>query len=119
MVADVVCTTPSVVGVLTRALKETAHEETLMIRSEHRLFQSLFARSTWRLAMAGTLLVLLAGWHAAQPAGAATVVTYWTYQQSAKDILAATDASIKAFEKANPGVTVKSTVYRAYPPEKQ
>ncbi len=82
-----------------------------MIRSERRLFQSRFARSSRGLAMASALLVGLASWHVAQPAGAATVVTYWTYQQSAKDILAATDASIKAFETANPGVTVKTTVY--------
>ncbi len=59
-----------------------------MIRLERRLFQSRFARSSRRLAMASALLVGLASWHVAQPAGAATVVTYWTYQQSAKDILA-------------------------------
>jgi multiple sugar transport system substrate-binding protein len=70
-----------------------------------------WARSCWRLSVAGALITLLTGWHVAQPAHASTTITYWTYQQSAKNILAATDASIKTFERQNPGITVKTTVF--------
>jgi multiple sugar transport system substrate-binding protein len=78
------------------------------------LWRSVRARASlsWRLPLAGILLAGVAGWRGAQPTRAATtVVTYWTYQQSAKDILAATDASIKTFEQQNPGITVKTTVF--------
>ncbi len=70
------------------------------------------ARGSWRLLAAGALLIGLAGWQGTPRAHAATtVVTYWTYQQSSKDINAATDATIKTFEQQNPGVTVKTTVF--------
>src|SRR5919199_910719 len=70
-----------------------------------------WARSSWRLLVAGALVTLLTGWHVARPAHASATITYWTYQQSAKNILAATDASIKTFERQNPGITVKTTVF--------
>ncbi len=80
---------------------------------EHRHYPVPFAhaRHAWRALLIGLLVVPLVGWRAARPAPAPITLTYWTYQQSAKDILAATDASIKTFERQNPGITVKTTVF--------
>ncbi|HKC72791.1 MAG TPA: sugar ABC transporter substrate-binding protein, partial [Chloroflexota bacterium] len=69
------------------------------------------ARSSWRLLALGALVVLLTGWHSSRPAHAPITITYWTYQQSAKSILAATDAALKTFERQNPGTIVKATVF--------
>jgi multiple sugar transport system substrate-binding protein len=75
-------------------------------------FRSTQKRGSWRLVVAGAMLIGLIGAQGAGPTHAASaVVNYWTYQQSSKDINSATDASIKAFERQNPGITVKTTVF--------